>query len=137
MMLLVLTSEPVSADQIRSALSADADLEKSEVMVVAPALQTQRRALLDVRHRRGHRQGAGGRAARVASSSSPRASPAKADTGEADPYKAVQDALQTFPADRLLVFSHPDGEQLYREDVDHDELEIRFGLPVDQAELSA
>ena len=61
---------------------------------------------------------------------------ASADTGEADPLEAVEDALQTFPADRIVVFSHPEGEQLYREDVDDDELRERFGLPVDRAELA-
>jgi hypothetical protein len=62
---------------------------------------------------------------------------ARADTGEADPLKAVQDALQTFPADRILAFVHPEGKQRYREDVDPDELEVRFGLPVDRAQLSS
>jgi hypothetical protein len=136
MKLLVLTSEAVSADQIRSALSADADLEKSEVMVVAPALQTSAvRFWMSDTDDAIEKAQAVGRESREQLESE--GVPAKADTGEADPYRAVQDALQTFPADRLLVFSHPDGEQLYREDVDHDELEIRFGLPVDQAELSA
>jgi hypothetical protein len=136
MMLLVLTSEPVSADQIRSALSADADLEKSQVMVVAPALQTSAvRFWMSDTDEAIEKAQAVGRESREQLESE--GVSAKADTGEADPYRAVQDALQTFPADRLLVFSHPDGEQLYREDVDHDELEIRFGLPVDRAELSA
>ncbi len=136
MKLLVLTSEPVSAGQIRSALSADADLEKSEVMVVAPALQRSAvRFWMSDTDEAIEKAQAVGRESREQLESE--GVPAKADTGEADPYKAVQDALQTFPADRLLVFSHPEGEQLYREDVDHDELEIRFGLPVDQAELSA
>lgn len=136
MKLLVLTSEPVSAEQIRSALGSDADLQKSEVMVVAPALQPSA-----VRFWMSDSDDAIKKAQAVGRESRERLEsegvPAKADTGEADPYKAVQDALQTFPADRLLVFSHPEGAQLYREDLDHDELEIRFGLPVDQAELSA
>ena len=38
MKLLVLTSEPVSADQLRAALPADTDPSDAEVMVVAPAL---------------------------------------------------------------------------------------------------
>jgi hypothetical protein len=136
MKLLVLTSEPVSAAQIRGALATDADLEKSEVMIVAPALQRSAvRFWMSDTDEAIEKAQAVGRESREQLEAE--GVPAKADTGEADPYKAVQDALQTFPADRLLVFAHPDGEQLYREDVDHDELEIRFGLPVDQAELSA
>jgi hypothetical protein len=136
MKLLVLTSEPLSADQLRAALGDEFDPERLEVMIVAPALQESalrfwfsdadqaiaraesiRRESLD-------RLGAEGVAA-------------SADTGEGDPLEAVQDALQTFPADRIVVFTHPEGEQLYREDVDEQELESRFGLPVERAELSA
>lgn len=136
MKLLVLTSEPVSAEQIRNTLSPDADLENSEVMVVAPALQSSAaRFWMSDSDEAIERAQTVGRESREQLQSE--GVPAKADTGEADPYKAIQDALQTFPADRLLVFSHPEGKRLYREDIDHDELEIRFGLPVDQAELSA
>src|ERR1700736_561125 len=39
MKLLVLTSEPITADQLSDALPADADPQHAEGMVVAPALQ--------------------------------------------------------------------------------------------------
>ena len=39
MKVLVLTSEPITAQQLRDALSSDVDPSKAEVMVVAPALQ--------------------------------------------------------------------------------------------------
>jgi hypothetical protein len=39
MRLLVVTSEPITADQLRQVLPADADPEQQEVVVVAPALQ--------------------------------------------------------------------------------------------------
>jgi hypothetical protein len=38
MKVLVLTSEPISAGQLRDALGSDGDPSKAEVMVVAPAL---------------------------------------------------------------------------------------------------
>jgi hypothetical protein len=57
------------------------------------------------------------------------------ETGESDPEQAIQDALQTFPADEILVFTHPEDEQRYREDVDVEVLEQRFGLPVKQATI--
>ena len=136
MKLLVLTSEPVSADQLRAALDRDAELEHSEVMIVAPALQKNAmrfwmsdaddaiaRAEWVVRESRERLQSEG-----VAAS---------ADTGEADPTKAVQDALQSFPADRIVVFAHPEGEQRYREAVDPQQLESEFGVPVERAQLSS
>jgi len=39
MKVLVLASEPVSAQQLRNALPSDVDPEQGEVMIVAPALQ--------------------------------------------------------------------------------------------------
>lgn len=55
---------------------------------------------------------------------------ASGDTGESDPEEAIKDALKTFPADRILIFTHPASEQRYKEDVDPDELQKRFGVPV-------
>ena len=59
--------------------------------------------------------------------------PASADTGESDPIEAIEDALRTFPADRIVLFTHSESEQRYREDIDPREVERRFGLPVDRA----
>jgi hypothetical protein len=64
--------------------------------------------------------------------------PASADTGESDPYEAIRDALQSFPAERIIVFSHQEAEsRRYREDIDPAEVQERFGLPVELAPLSA
>lgn len=134
MKLLVLTSEPVSADQLRDALPGDADPTAAEVMVVAPALhETALRFWLsdadeaiaradEVRRQSVEQLGADG--VSVA-----------ADTGESDPEDALEDVLKTFAADRILVFSHGGDEQRYREDVDTDALESRFGVPVTQSRV--
>ena len=134
MKLLVLTSEPVSADQLREALPGDADPTSAEVMVVAPALHESalRFWMSDadeaiaraekVRRRTVEQLGAEGVAV-------------AADTGESDPEEAVEDVLKTFAADRILIFSHGGDEQRYREDVDTDTLESRFGIPVTQARV--
>jgi hypothetical protein len=135
MRLLVLTTEPVTASQLRDALPDGVRPEDAEVMVVAPALQEDalhfwlsdadeaiakaervRRETLQQLDRDG-----------VAASG---------DTGESDPVQAIQDALQSFPADRIVLFTHPESEQRYREDLDPAELEQRFGIPVDQAVVS-
>ncbi len=135
MKLLVLTSESISAAQLREAMGTDTEPEDAEVMVVAPALQTSglRFWLSDaddaiakadeVRQGTVERLGDGG----VAASS---------DTGESDPMDAIEDALSTFAADRIVVFAHPGAAQRYREQIDAGEVERRFGLPVDQALVS-
>jgi hypothetical protein len=35
---------------------------------------------------------------------------AAGDTGESDPLLAIQDALQTFPADEIVLFTHAAGD---------------------------
>lgn len=135
MRVLVLTSEPISADQLRGALH-DGDIQNLEVMVVAPALSEsalkfwmtdadEAIARADkVRRQTAHQLEGSGVQTRT-------------DTGESDPLQAIQDALQTFEADRIVVFRHPDDEQRYREDLDLDEARERFGLPIDDTVIPA
>ena len=61
---------------------------------------------------------------------------AVATTGESEPATAIQDALATFPADRIVIFSHPEGERDYREDEGLADVEARFGIPVTHALIS-
>ena len=62
---------------------------------------------------------------------------ASGDTGESDPATAIQDALQTFEADRIVLFTHGGDDKSYLEDIDPDEIRDRFGLPVDRATVCA
>jgi nucleotide-binding universal stress UspA family protein len=55
------------------------------------------------------------------------------DTGESEPAQAIQDALATFDADRIVVFSHPEGDRDYREDAGLADAEERFGVPLTHA----
>ena len=132
MKVLVLTSEPIGAQQLRDALGADGDPADAEVMVVAPALADSALKFWmsdadeaisraeDVRRASVERLGEAG-------------VPATGDTGEADPYTAIEDALKTFDADRIVLFTHGDDAQRFREDLDDAEISERFGLPVDHA----
>jgi hypothetical protein len=133
MKVLVLTSEPISAEHLRDALgSSDPDPADAEVMVVAPAL-----AESAVKFWMADADDAIARADEVWRTSVERLSEdgvaARGDTGEADPYTAIEDALNTFDADRIVLFTHGDDAQRYREDLDDAEISERFGLPVDHA----
>ena len=127
-----MTSEPVSAEQLREAVPVDGDPSQTEVMVVAPALAENplKFWFSDVDAAIERAEQVRSEAVRELRSSGVRAA---GDTGESDPVQAVEDALQTFAADRIVLFTHADGR--YREDVDEDELRERFGLPVDHAVL--
>ena len=52
------------------------------------------------------------------------------DTGESDPLLALQDALQTFDADEIVLFTHPEGQRNWAEEGVVEEAERRFELPV-------
>jgi hypothetical protein len=136
MRLLILTSEVITADQLRGALPGDVSPEEAEVMVVAPALQDS-----GLRFWMSDADEAIARAERVRLQTVEQLGaegiPISGDTGESDPMTAIQDALQSFPADRIVLFRHTGSDQEYREDVDPVEIEERFGVPVDHSSLSA
>ncbi len=132
MKLLVLTSEPIEAKQLRAALPDDIDPAETEVALVAPALHDS-----PLKFWTADADEAIDRAKAVwhesVRSLRDQGVEAHGDTGESDPVQAIQDALQTFPAERILLFTHAGEGQHYREDVDLDEVRERFGLPVDRA----
>lgn len=134
MRLLVLTAEPISAELLRSVvgeLPADAEL-----LVVAPATTHSplRFWVSDVDEAIAH-------AERVQVETVERLEEAGIDVagavGESDPLQAIQDALATFPADRVALVAHPAGERDYREDGTlAAAVRERFGLPVDVGTVS-
>ncbi|MBV8941037.1 MAG: hypothetical protein JO342_01150 [Solirubrobacterales bacterium] len=134
MRVLVVTSEPISAADLSAALPGDVDPNDVEVMVVAPALQSS-----PLKFWLSDADDAIVRARRTGQETVERLSregvDVESETGESDPELAIEDALQGFPADEIIVFTHPESEQRYREDVDAEELEQRFRRPVRQATL--
>jgi hypothetical protein len=62
---------------------------------------------------------------------------AMGDTGETDPLLALQDALATFPADEIVIFSHPEGERNWAEDELLEQAQDRFSMPVRHVEVGA
>jgi nucleotide-binding universal stress UspA family protein len=134
MRVLVLTSEPISAAKLSSALPGDLQPTDVELLVVTPALQPSA-----LRFWLSDADDAIARAQRTEQETVQRLGEegveVDSETGESDPEQAIQDALATFPADEILVFTHSDDKQGYREDVDVAVLERRFGVPVKQATL--
>ncbi len=55
---------------------------------------------------------------------------AAGDTGEEDPLLALQDALTTFEADEVVLFTHSSGKQNWLEEGLVDEAKGRFDVPV-------
>jgi glycine/D-amino acid oxidase-like deaminating enzyme len=128
MKLLVLATDPVSADDVRGALP-DADLERAEVLVVSPAVNESPVAFW-VSDADDAIADAESTAEQTAASLRERGAQARATTGESDPLLALQDALATYRADRVLVFAREDEGARYREENVLGEARRRFGVPV-------
>ena len=132
MKLLVVTPEPVDANLLRSTLGDE--VEGAEVLVISPATNQSPLAFWvsdpdEAIHE-----------AEVAQEETverleEEGIDAAGDTGESEPAVAIQDALATFKADRIVIFSHA-GETDYREEKGLEDAEERFGVPVTHAEIS-
>jgi hypothetical protein len=133
MNLLVMAPEPVDAAAVRGALDGE-DLDDANIPYVAPALSEgavkfwmtdNDDAIADAQQR----------AAQTEQALASDGVEATGVTGESEPLLALQDALATFAADRILVFVHADDELRYREDDVIGEAQRRFGVPVTEARL--
>lgn len=128
MKLLVLATDPVDADDLRGALDGE-DLEGAEVLVVSPAVNESPVAFWVSDSDEAIRD-AESTATQTADALASAGARARATTGESDPLLALQDALTTFHADRVVVFARGDDEaQRYREDDVLGEAQRRFGVP--------
>ena len=130
MKLLVVTPEPVDANALRTTLGDE--VEGAEVLVVSPAGNRSKVAFWV-----SDSDDAIAKAEAAQEETVERLEEegvdAAGDTGEAEPAQAIQDALATFKADRIIVFSHPEGDRDYREDDGLAEAEERFGIPLTHA----
>jgi nucleotide-binding universal stress UspA family protein len=131
--LLVVTPEPIDAAFLRETLGDE--VRGAEVLVVSPATNESKLAFW------------------VSDSDDAiaEAESAKEDTverleeegidaagqvGESEPAQAIDDALATFDADRIVIFSHPEGDRDYREDEALAAGEQRWNVPVTHALIS-
>ncbi len=110
---MAVVSEPISGEVLRDALEIDGR-EEVEVLVVAPALISKLRFLVS------DPDPAIQRAEQVQEETVERLDEAgidaAGDTGESDPLLAIQDALQTYPADEIVLVTHAEGKRNWQED---------------------
>jgi hypothetical protein len=129
MKLLVLATDPVDADDLRQALDGE-EIDGAEVLVVSPAVNASPVAFW-VSDSDAAIADAESTARQTAEALAAAGAQTRAQTGESDPLLALQDALTTFHADRVVVFARGDEEsQRYREDDVVGEARRRFAVPV-------
>ena len=133
MKLLVVTPEPVDANALRTTLGEE--IEGAEVLVVSPAGGRSKLAFWVSDNDEAIAEADAAQEETVERLEEDGVD-AAGDTGEAEPAQAIQDALATFKADRIVVFSHPEGDRDYREDDGLAGAEERFGIPLTHALIS-
>lgn len=130
MKLLVVTPEPVDAAMLRSTLGDE--VRGAEVLVISPATNRSKMAFW-----MSDSDDAIAEARTAQEETVERLEEEGVDaagqTGESEPAVAIEDALATFAADRIVIFSHPDSDRDYREDAGLADAEARFGVPVSHA----
>ncbi len=127
--IIALVTEPISGDVLRSAVGRDT-AEEAEVLVVAPALNSKTKFLVS------DPDDAIARAEQVQEETVERLDEegidAAGDTGESDPMLALRDALQTYPADEIVLCVHGEGGRNWQEEGFVEEAQQRLGKPVKQ-----
>lgn len=132
---LVVVSEPISAEDLCAALGAQA-ADDAEAMVIAPALHKSA-----LRFWMSDADEAIAKAEEVQRKSAEQLqregiSVDVNDTAEGDLSEAIRDALVTFPAERVLLFAHPPANGRYREQIEGRqlaELSEELGVPVERS----
>jgi nucleotide-binding universal stress UspA family protein len=131
--LLVVTPEPVDAALLRSTLGDE--VRGAEVLVVSPASNRSKMAfwMSDSDDAISEAETA---QVDTVERLEEEGVDAAGQTGESEPAQAIEDALATFAADRIVIFSHPEGDRDYREDEGLADAESRWNVPVTHALIS-
>jgi hypothetical protein len=131
--LLVVTPEPIDAPFLRETLGEE--VKGAEVLVLSPATNQSKLAFWV-----SDPDDAIAEATTAETDTVERLEEEGIDAagtvGESEPAQAIDDALATFAADRIVIFSHPDGDLDYREDESLVDAETRWNIPVTHAVIS-
>ena len=126
--ILVVANETAASKTLHAAVAPELEGESAEILLLAPALNSRVRHWLsddDDAHRAARR--------RVQLSLRRLADcgiRAEGVIGDADPMQAIEDSLAVFPADRMIVATHPEERSNW---LAHDlvgRASKRFGLPI-------
>lgn len=124
-LLVVITTEVddgVLRDLVRRRAGDDA-----EMLVVAPASEISRLDWLTNAEDDARTEAASLAAATAEAATSENV---QARVGDADPVRAIEDALRTFAADEILVVAHPEDQAGWLEEGSGAAAEARFTLPI-------
>src|SRR3954453_15169355 len=104
--ILAIANETVEGDALHELIVNHAGDLPADVLVVAPALNSRLRHYMSDND--DARQAAEDRLARMMERLDAEGIPAYGWVGDADPLEAIADALAVFPADQLIIATHPE-----------------------------
>ena len=126
--ILVVANETVAGRSLRDEVVRRAVAGDAEVLVVTPALNTR------IRHWTSDedtaRSVAQARLDESLAALSGDGIDARGIVGDDDPCQAIEDALRMFPADEIVVSTHPAGRSNWLEDGVVERAKERFDLPI-------
>lgn len=126
--ILVVANETVGAGELSSLLRERADRHDEEVLVVCPALNSRLRTWASDED--GAREAAQGRLDATVASLRAAGVSVSGLVGDGDPLQALEDALRGFPADEIVISTHPPGRSHWLERGVVVEAEQRYDVPV-------
>ena len=126
--ILVVANETLSGRALRTAISERPPDGETELHIVCPALNTK------IKHWTNEEDEARGAAQQrlegLLASLRREGFEADGEIGEDDPVQAMEDALRLFPADEVMISTHPPGRSNWLEHDVVDRARERFDLPV-------
>jgi hypothetical protein len=126
--ILVIANETVAGSALRELLQRRAEGVREEVLVVCPALNSPLRHW--VSDEDGAREAAQLRLEDCLARLGELGVGARGEIGDGDPLQAIEDALRTFPADEIVVSTHPEGRSNWLERGVVAGARERFDVPV-------
>jgi 4-amino-4-deoxy-L-arabinose transferase-like glycosyltransferase len=126
--ILVIANETVGGAALRELLAERANEERTEVLVVSPALNSP------LRHWVSDEDGARSEAQQRLEQSLDRLRAAgvnaRGEVGDPEPLQAIEDALRKFGADEIVISTHPPGRSNWLEQRLVERAEERFAVPI-------
>jgi GABA permease len=126
---LVVANETIGSEELLSAISTRALLDKTSFLVVCPALNSALKAWTSDED--GARAAAQERLDEMLSRLGSVGIDARGTVGDSDPLVAIEDAVRTFQPDEIVISTHPPGSSKWHEQGVVESARARFDVPVD------
>jgi hypothetical protein len=126
--ILVVANETVAGHELRDLIGRKAEGVREDVLLVCPALNSKLKTWTSDED--GARAAAQARLDTSLERLSHLGVQARGEIGDGDPLQAIEDALREFPADEILVSTHPPGRSHWLEQGVVENARMRYDVPV-------